>query len=142
MIRSVIYLPVILALKVISTISSILHSKLSQTRLSHILKLLIQFLCTSLTLIYREVCMYVCMCLFGQLSLRHDNTRSSTKFGFEMLHKKLKKTFPAHFSSTFLSAIFHRSARGCFKSIQSYTTKKRMARVLRNFTKVVLSSGK
>ena len=82
------------------------------------------------------------MCSFDQLSLRHDNTRSSTKFGIEMLHKKLKKTLLALFSSTFLSAIFHRFARGCFKSIQSYTTKKRMARVLRNYTKAILSSGK
>ena len=34
---------------------------------------------------------YVCMCLFDQLSLKHANTRSSTKFGIEMLHEKLKK---------------------------------------------------
>ena len=47
-----------------------------------------------------------------------------------MLHKKIKKTLLALFSSTFLSTIIHRFARGCFKSIQSYTTKKRMARVL------------
>ena len=28
---------------------------------------------------------YVCICLFDQLSLRHDNTRSRTKLGIEIL---------------------------------------------------------
>ena len=54
-----------------------------------------------------------------------------------MLHKKLKKPLLALFSSTFLSTIFHRFARGCFKSIQSYMTKKRMARVLNMYTTII-----
>ena len=64
------------------------------------------------------------------------------KLRIGMLHRKLKKALLALFSSTLLSSIFHRFARRCFKSIQSYTIKKRMARVPRYFTEIVLSSKK
>ena len=46
------------------------------------------------------------------------------KLRIEMRRKKLKKALLVLLSSTLLSSILHRFARGCFKSIQSHTIKK------------------
>ena len=59
-----------------------------------------------------------------------------------MSHKKLKKALFSLFGSTNLSPILNRSARGCFKSVKSYATKKGVARIFTNLTKIALCCRK
>ena len=52
--------------------------------------------------------LYMCL-LFDQLSIRHDNTRSSTKLGVEVLYKKRKRLFLSfsvlHFSVRYFTGL-------------------------------------
>ena len=59
-----------------------------------------------------------------------------------MSHKKLKKALLSLLRSAYFSSVLDRFTRGCFKSIKSYPTKKRVARIFTDLTKIFLGCRK
>ena len=90
-----------------------------------------------------RICNWYALCIglysFNQISLLKMITLgwAHKKKSVKMSHKKFKKDHLSLLHSAYFSSILDRFTRGCYKSIESHATKKRVAWIFTDLTKTM-----